>query len=250
MKKALYIVKNILVWLLVAVAVGMMIFTIFSVNSFDQNNRDIFGYKFFIVRSDSMAASDIHAGDIVVVRETDPAALAEGDIIAYISQNTDTYGQTVTHKIRRLTTTASGEPGFVTYGTTTNTDDELIVTYPYVVGKFVKCVSKLGTFFTFLKSTPGYICCILLPFLLLIANQGLNCISLFRKYKQEEMEEMEEERKRLEEQRAESQKMMAELLELRKQMGLVSNGEAKPEAPPEQPAAQPQESEQEEPAAK
>lgn len=261
MKKALNIVKNILVWLLVAVAVGMMIFTIFSVNSFDQNNRSIFGCKFFIVRSDSMAATDFNAGDIVIVRETDPATLAEGDIIAYISQNTDSYGQTITHKIRRLTTTASGEPGFVTYGTTTDTDDELIVTYPYVLGKYTRSIPKMGTFFTFLKTTPGYICCILIPFLLLIAYQGLNCIRLFRQYKVEELEEMQEERKKLEEERAESQKMMAELLELRRQMGIAPSAETAEatasgpsEAPPEQPETvpeeAPQEGEQEEPAAK
>lgn len=233
MKNALNTIKAVLVWLLVAAAVSMMIFTVFSVNSFDQNNRSIFGYKFFIVRTDSMAATDFSAGDITVVRETDPATLAAGDIIAYISQNTESYGQTVTHKIRRLTTTASGEPGFVTYGTTTDTDDELIVTYPYVLGKYAGHIPKLGTFFTFLKTTPGYICCILIPFLLLIAYQGVNCIRLFRKYKSEELEEMQEERKKLEEERAESQKMMAELLELRRQMGLAAETKETPAASPE-----------------
>ena len=43
MKKALNIVKNILVWLVVALAVFMMIFTVFSVSSFDKTDRDIFG---------------------------------------------------------------------------------------------------------------------------------------------------------------------------------------------------------------
>ena len=137
MKKALSIVKTIVVILLVIVAVGMMIFTIVSAATFDRNDRDLFGYKAFIVLSDSMSATDFDAGDLVIVKEVDPATLKEGDIISYTSQNSSNYGEIVTHKIRRLTTDANGEPGFVTYGTTTDTDDETIVTYPFVNGKYV-----------------------------------------------------------------------------------------------------------------
>src|SRR5574344_1452645 len=166
--KALNVIKNIFVWLMVASAVCMMIFTVVSVNTFDRADRSLFGYKAFIVLSDSMSKTDFAAGDLVLVKEVDPSTLKEGDIIAYSSQNTSNYGETVTHKIRKLTTDANGEPGFITYGTTTDTDDETIVTYPYVLGKYSSRIPKVGTFFQFLKSTPGYIVCILIPFLLLI----------------------------------------------------------------------------------
>ena len=75
----------------------------------------------------------------------------------------------------------------------------------------------------FLKTTPGYIVCILIPFLLLILIQGLNCIKLFRRYKLEQMAEMKEERAKIEEERAESQKMMAELLALKAQLAEKEN---------------------------
>lgn len=218
MKKALNIIKNIFVWLLVALAVCMMVFTVVSVNTFDRSDRSLFGFKAFIVLSDSMSKTDFDAGDLVLVKEVDPATLKEGDIIAYTSQNTSNYGETVTHKIRSLTTDANGEPGFITYGTTTDTDDETVVTYPYVLGKYKTHIPKVGRFFMFLKTTPGYIVCILIPFLLLILIQGLNCIRLFRRYKLEQMAEMKEERAKIEEERAESQKMMAELLALKAQL--------------------------------
>lgn len=218
MKKALNIIKNILVWLMVALAVCMMVFTIVSVNTFDRSDRSLFGFKAFIVLSDSMSKTDFDAGDLVLVKEVDPSTLKEGDIIAYTSQNTSNYGETVTHKIRKLTTDASGELGFITYGTTTDTDDETVVTYPYVLGKYKTNIPKVGRFFMFLKTTPGYIVCILIPFLLLILIQGLNCIRLFRRYKLEQMAEMKEERAKIEEERAESQKMMAELLALKAQL--------------------------------
>ena len=126
--KAWKVIRSIFVWLMVFFAVGMMVFTVISVSTFDRADRKLFGYKAFIVLSDSMSKTDFNAGDLVLVKEVDPATLQEGDIIAYTSQNTANYGETVTHKIRSLTTDASGEPGFITYGTTTDTDDETVVT--------------------------------------------------------------------------------------------------------------------------
>ena len=100
-KNPLNIVRSVIVWIVVLFAVGMMIFTVISVNTFDQNHRNIFGYKFFVVRTDSMAATDFDAGDIVIIKETDPSTLQVGDIIAFISQDPESYGEAVTHKIRQ-----------------------------------------------------------------------------------------------------------------------------------------------------
>ena len=128
--KVLKVIRSVFVWLMVVIAVGMMVFTVVSVSTFDRTDRNLFGYKAFIVLSDSMSKTDFSAGDLVLVKDVDPSTLKEGDIIAYTSQNTSNYGETVTHKIRKLTTDANGEPGFITYGTTTDTDDDTIVTYP------------------------------------------------------------------------------------------------------------------------
>jgi signal peptidase len=223
--KALKIIRSIFVWLMVALAVFMMIFTIVSVSTFDRADRNLFGYKAFIVLSDSMSKTDFNAGDLVLVKAVDPSTLKEGDIIAYTSQNTTNYGETVTHKIRKLTTDANGEPGFVTYGTTTDTDDETVVTYPYVLGKYSSHIPKVGTFFQFLKTTPGYIVCILIPFLLLILLEGIRCIRLFRKYKAEQQAELQAERDKIAADRAETQRMMQELLQMKAQMAQSSGGE-------------------------
>lgn len=219
MKKILNRIKNIAVGLVAVVAVFMMIFTVVSVLTLNQRDRNLFGYRAFIVLSDSMSATDFDAGDVVLVRETDPATLEAGDIIAFTSQDPDFFGETITHKIRRRTVSPSGEPGFVTYGTTTDTDDVVIVTYPYILGKYQLRLPKVGTFFQYLKTTPGYILCILIPFLLLILMQGWDCVQLFRQYKAEQLAEITEERRRLEEERRQSEEMMKELLELKAQLG-------------------------------
>ena len=176
MKKALNVTKSVLVWIVIAITAGMMIFTLISVNTFDQTDRNLFGFKFFIVASDSMKKTDFDAGDIVISRNVDPSTLKEGDIITFLSQDSESFGKIITHKIRRLTTDHYGKPGFVTYGTTTDTDDETVVTYDYVIGKYVGSIPKLGLFFQFLKTTPGYITCILIPFLLIIVFHESFCI--------------------------------------------------------------------------
>lgn len=218
MKKVLNIIKNILIWIVVIAAVTMMIFTIVSVSTFNRNDRNLFGYRAYIVLSDSMSKTDFDAGDLVLVKEVVPSTLKVGDIISYISQNTENYGEIVTHKIRSLTTDANGENGFITYGTTTDTNDETIVTYPFVLGKYQTHIPKVGTFFQFLKTPQGYFTCIFIPFMLLIVYQGVNCIRLFRRYKKEQMEEMQAERDKIQAERLESQKMMEELMALKEQL--------------------------------
>lgn len=193
MKKAWNIISTVLVWIVVILTVCMMIFTIVSVNTFDRNDRNIFGYRCYIVLSDSMSATDFDAGDLVLVKEVDPATLQEGDIIAYQSQNAANYGETVTHRIRAKVTDVNGNPGFITYGTTTGVDDEMVVTYPFILGKYEAALPKVGTFFQFLKTPQGYIVCILVPFLLLIIYQGLNCVKIFKMYKAEQMAELQAE---------------------------------------------------------
>ena len=218
MKKAINIIKTTFVWLVVLVAVTMMIFTVISVTTFNRNDRSMFGYKMYIVNTDSMSKTDFSAGDLIFVKEVDPATLKEGDIITFMSQDTDSFGETITHKIRKLTTDAEGNPGFITYGTTTDTNDETVVTYPYVLGKYEKQIPGLGTFFNFLKTTPGYFICIFTPFMLLIVYEGVKFFNLFRRYKKEQMEEMQAEREKIEAEKAENAKMLEELRALKEQL--------------------------------
>lgn len=218
MKKALNIIKTTAVWLVVLLAVSMMIFTVISVTTFNRNDRDLFGFKMYIVNSDSMAATDFNAGDLILVKEVNPSTLKEGDIITFMSQDSASFGETITHKIRKLTVDAEGNPGFITYGTTTGTDDATIVTYPYILGKYSGKIVGLGRFFNFLKTTPGYFVCIFTPFMLIIIYEGIKFFNLFRRYKAEQMEEMQEERAKIEEERAANAKMLEELQALKAQL--------------------------------
>ena len=230
MKKALNIIKTTAVWLVVALAVSMMIFTVVSVTTFNRNDRSLFGYKMYIVNSDSMAKTDFKAGALILVKEVDPSVLKEGDIITFMSQDANSFGETVTHKIRRLTTDAEGNPAFVTYGTTTGVDDETVVTYPYVLGQYQRQVPGLGTFFNFLKTTPGYFVCIFTPFMLIIVYEAVKFFNLFRQYKQEQMEQMQAERDKLQAEKEENARMLEELMALKAQLESTLPAEDTPQS--------------------
>ena len=241
-KKILNISSKVIAWLLVAFTVFMMIFTVVTVTTADRNDRSIFGVKFYIVQTDSMSLSennkdmDVHfnAGDIVLIKDVkDKTSLKEGDIIAFLSMNEVSRGETVTHMIREVKKSDDGKViGYVTYGTNTGTNDETLVEPDYVLGQYSGKLPGVGNFFAFVKSTPGYIVCILVPFLLLILYNGVNVIRLFRKYKREQMEEMQAEKDKLEAERAENQRMMQELLALKAQLDKKEGGEGTPPAEP------------------
>jgi signal peptidase I len=240
-KKTLNIALKVLTWLLVAFTVFMMVFTLVTVTTVDRNDRSIFGVKFYIVQTDSMSLSDknkdmdvhFNAGDIVIIKNAeDRTSLQPGDIIAFMSTNSTSYGETVTHMIREVQKTNEGKViGYVTYGTNTGVNDEALVEPEYILGIYSSKLPGVGNFFAFVKSTPGYIICILIPFLLLILYNGVNVIRLFRKYKREQTEAMQAERDKIDAERAENQRMMQELLALKAQLE-QKRGEGTPSAKP------------------
>lgn len=237
-KSALGILSAVLTWIIIAITVFMMIFTIFSVLTFDRNDRNLFGIRFYIVLTDSMSPSEnnkddeIHfnAGDIVLIKNVDDAkALQPGTVIAFISQNSASFGDTVTHKIRERRTNTAGELlGYVTYGTNTGTNDEALVEPAYVLGEYAGKLPGIGNFFAFLKTTPGYIVCILVPFLLLILWQGWNTVKLFKQYRQEQLDEMQAERDQLAKEREETAALLREVEILREQLGIQPGGVTAP----------------------
>ena len=243
-KKVLNIIKNIAVWALFGITIFIMIFTIVSsifFNNGDNDKKSLFGLKFYVVLSDSMKENAeggkgyFAAGDVVVCKEVDPKTLKAGDVITFMSLNdvTDedsmaTYGKmgaTITHKIRKVTTDEYGNPCFVTYGTTTGKDDQSTVRYEDVYAKYMFKIPLAGYFFNFVKTVPGYIVCILIPFLFIIILQIINFVKVFRKYREEQLSEMREERSKLDADKKANEQMMQELLALKAELERARSAE-------------------------
>jgi len=230
--KRIKLVTSVFVWLIVAFAVFMTVFTVVTVSTVDQNKRTIFGYRFYIVLSDSMSESeknadmDVHfnAGDIVIIKKVDDTTKFEdGDIISFISTNEDSYGKTITHMVDSVIKKADGTViGYRTFGTNTGAIDKAVVQPNYVLGEYSGKLPFVGTFFNFLRTTAGYVVCILIPFLLLIGYNLWNVISVFRKYKAEQRAIMDAEKAEIAEERRRNEEMLRELQELR--ASLVGGG--------------------------
>jgi signal peptidase I len=225
-KKVFTIIQTVLVWALVGIALTMLAFTLIWTRVLDRTDTSFFGYRMYIVNSDSMKKTDFDAGDLIFVKEVDPASLNTDDIITFISQDRDSFGKTITHKIRSRTIDAEGNPGFITFGTTTDKNDDSIVTYPYVLGKYQGHISNAGVFFSFLKSTEGYFICIFLPFMLILLYEGVRFFNLFRKYRSEQLDEMQKERDQIEKDRATNEKMYEELMALKAQLESETNSKS------------------------
>ena len=245
-KKVSEILLRIATALLVAFTVFMMIFTIFTATTVDKNERSIFGYRFYIVQTGSMSLSennkdmDVHfdAGDIIISKKVkDPYALQSGDIISFISENEDTYLETVTHMIREPKRDANDKLiGYVTFGTNTGANDEKLVSPANILGVYKGKLPGIGNFLAFVKSTPGYVVCILVPFLLLIIYHGTNVIRLFRRYKKEQTDILNAEKAEIAAERKQNEEMMRELLALKAKLEQQQQPQDDPSVIPADPA--------------
>lgn len=221
-------------WVLLGITLLVMAFTIFSTIMFNRSDRKIFGVSLMIVQSDSMKKTDFAAGDLIFIKEVDPETLKVGDIICFTSQDKESFNETVTHKIKAKTDVKEqvkneqGQmvdvyiPAFITYGTTTGTEDKTPVTYEWIKGKYIGKVPYVGHVFSFLKTPAGYVCIILVPFVLLIAYQIFNAVRAIKAYRGEQTSELKQERKNLELERAENLKMLEEMRALKAQLDAMN----------------------------
>ncbi len=183
---------NITTYIFWAVLAVIMVCILLSMLLVKDNNRTLFGYKAYEVLSDSMKTVNgdeskgyFQAGDLILCKEVDPNELKAGDIISFISNNPGSEGKTITHMIKERVVDEEGNQAFKTYGTSTGVEDENVVTYSRVLGKFEKKASKLGKLIDFFRSRAGYILFIALPCLLLIFSIAWECVVMIIEYKKE-----------------------------------------------------------------
>lgn len=173
LKKGLHIAANIILWVLIVIIAFFAIVT-FSRRG-DGNVMRIFGYTPMTVLSDSMAPT-FHKDDLIIVRQDDPAAYEEGDIISFW---TVIGGQRVinTHRI----TGAYREGGMVQYVTKGDANvaaDAYVVASGDVIGRYVFSIPLLGKLLSFLSTSAGFLLIIVLPILAFFLYQLYRLIVL------------------------------------------------------------------------
>jgi signal peptidase len=127
----------------------------------------LFGYRTFIVLSGSMEPA-IHTGDVVVDRQIAPEEVQVGDVITY--RDPDRQNRLITHRVRGMRT-SEGKVYFVTQGDA-NTDSQKWTTATGgTVGVVRLRVVKLGYVLFYVNRPIGRLVMIVVPILLLSANE-------------------------------------------------------------------------------
>ena len=121
---------------------------------------------FLIVLSGSMEPS-IHVGDIVVSSKVNIEDLREGDIITFRYEGER---NCITHRITKIMNTEFGI-FFKTKGDANEEEDIRPVRENEVIGKAILVIPYLGYLPAFAKTTLGYITLVVIPGLLIIANE-------------------------------------------------------------------------------
>lgn len=213
---ALSVVFGVLRTVFYIIVICIMIFTVLTVTKLNKSS-DLFGYNMYIVLSDSMK-SVFDSGDIIITRKTEPAELAEGDIITFKSTAPDNYGEIISHQIRSISIDAYDCLLFFTYGVATGVDDAAPVAADNVIGKYCFRIPKAGYVFNYLKTVQGYFVMILCPFLLLIGMEAARFVALNRQFRREQEAERARQSAQMEAERLKSQRLEEELLRLKARM--------------------------------
>ena len=109
--------------------------------------------------------------DVVVnLRIDDPVKLKEGDVITFISQSKINYGETITHRINKITYT-KGDNNLV--------PDETPVEFNNIIGKVVLKIPQLGQAQFFLLKQGSKLFLVLIPSFGILIYDLLKMLNLF-----------------------------------------------------------------------
>lgn len=156
MKTTIRFIFNTIATILVGTILLFALLNFFS----GPEKKGLFGYKGFIVLSDSMKPS-FEAGDYIIDKMVDLKTIQVGDVVSYYDES----DQIVTHRVVEIT-----PEGYVLQGDGNEVTDTTFVTTENYIGQQAYSVSKLGTIMLKL-SHPLALVGISLLFLLMLIYQ-------------------------------------------------------------------------------
>lgn len=204
MKKALTLIGNIILWVIVIFALLVTILVFSSSSS--GGVPHLMGYIPLTIESQSMSPT-FNEGDLIICKQiNDVSELEVGDVITFW---TLIDGQKVknTHRIVRINNTGNSL-SFVTRGDNNPIDDELPAYQSELIGKWTEIkFTGAGSIMAFLRTKLGFFVCILLPmalfFLFELYKFILTVISVKNEQSAPQLDEEEIKRRAIEEYLAE-----------------------------------------------
>lgn len=206
-KKILKIVLNVIVYVLFAL---ILLLTVLIVSSNGKGYTSLFGTAFVTVESDSMDGDredSFKEGALLkleILSYEEKLELKEGDIISFYD-NVSGHQFVNSHRIIEVRGEANGT-SFVTQGDKAGAPvDSTPRRVEEVIGKVVGHTNGIGKVFQFIRTTAGFVVCIVLPCLLLVAYCVYDLVRIIREQKKADKEKSKEQLKQelLQELRAE-----------------------------------------------
>ncbi len=191
MKKATRMIGAAARGILLATAAVMLLLTLLNVTAVLPQAPGLFGYRAFVVVSDSMNPI-FQAGDLVFTKPVDPQELKMGDIIAFQSSDPTIYNEVVTHRIQEVTE-YRGEKAFITAGDQTGEPDAVPAQSSHVLGQYCAVIPRLGYLFSFLKTPAGFLVFIFVPLFLLMVYEVARMLYGIKRYRRNMRQAMERE---------------------------------------------------------
>jgi signal peptidase len=145
-------------------------------------NPSVFGYSFYYVLTESMEP-EIHAGDMILGRSTDPEDLQVGDVVTYVGATGDVEGKIITHKIVEI------EGGIITTQGVANDIPDPPINSSQILSKYVMTIPLAGKLFSVINSKWGFVFLIVTPLALLIVNEISIIVKAFKEDKEEHLSE-------------------------------------------------------------
>ena len=124
-KKVVEVIAIILVYNIILIAIS-------SANQINVIN--IFGYKSYIIKTNSMEPT-IKINDVVITKKVQKSEIKVGDVITFFQE-----GEVITHRITKID--ENGE--YTTKGDNNNIEDTFKITYENIEGKHILTIPYLG----------------------------------------------------------------------------------------------------------
>ena len=165
-KNVVTVLTSVVLWSIILL-MALFTFTTLATRD-DLSVSRLAGFAPLIVQSDSMAPT-FQKGDMIIIRECDPAELQEGDIITFHTIINNEYALN-THRIVEIRN-AGDVRNYVTKGDYNEIEDTHVIADGDIVGRYVEKIPGLGKVMTFISGIVGFLVVIVFPMLLFFIYQ-------------------------------------------------------------------------------
>ncbi len=171
MKKIIGKIVNFILVILIVLAAAILVLV--GVNAKSGKATTVLGYGFMAVQTGSMTP-EYPIGSVIVIKETDPSALKEKDVITFYSSNPNLNNMIVTHRIMEITDDGDGTYTFVTQGDANEIPDEYPADSERVIGKVVAKSNLMEKLMTVRENPAIFLVIVVLPMCGIITWEVVN----------------------------------------------------------------------------